>query len=336
MDAADVGKHCGSRPGARNTMSKHLQPTAAYWFLAPALAVIAVFFFVPVAASLLLSLTDFDIYAVASRTNLRVVGWANYARLIRDPRFWVALKNTLYFVAVGGPLSVGVSLGTALLLTTKLVRFKSVFRTLFFLPVVTTLVAVALVWRYVYHPRFGLLNYGLSLLGIGPIDWLGDPRWAMPAIILMAVWKNFGFNMVIFIAGLQNIPERLYEAASIDGASDWRQFRHVTLPMLTPTFVFVALITMIGYCQLFAEPYVMTQGGPADSTLSIVLLMYQEGFRWWNMGYAAAVAFVLFAIILSLSVVAARFQSVAAAASAAAVPAGSGARPSAAMRSPSP
>lgn len=317
-------------------MSQSSQRTAAYWFLAPALAVIAVFFFVPIAASLLLSLTDFDIYAVASRANLRVVGWANYAHLIRDPRFWVALKNTLYFVAVGGPLSVGVSLGTALLLTAKLVRFKGVFRTLFFLPVVTTLVAVALVWRYVYHPRFGLLNYGLSLLGIGPIDWLGDPRWAMPAIILMAVWKNFGFNMVIFIAGLQSIPDRLYEAASIDGASNWRQFRHVTLPMLAPTFVFVVLITMIGYCQLFAEPYVMTQGGPADSTLSIVLLMYQEGFRWWNMGYAAAVAFVLFGLILSLSLVATRLQSIAAGGRLAVLPAGSGAQGLTVTRSPAP
>jgi multiple sugar transport system permease protein len=281
----------------------------AYWFLAPALSVIVAFFAVPVAASVLLSLTDFDIYAVASRANLRFVAGGNYVRLLRDPLFWVALRNTVYFVAVAGPLSVLISLGAALLIASRLVRFKSVFRTILFLPVVTTLVAVAVVWRYVYHPRFGLLNYGLSLLGVGPIDWLGDPRWAMPAIILMAVWKNFGFNMVIFIAGLQNIPERLYEAASIDGASPGQQFRYVTLPMLAPTFLFVAVITIIGYFQLFAEPYVMTQGGPAHSTLSIVLLMYQQGFRWWNMGYAAAVAFVLFAIISSLTAVLMRRRS---------------------------
>jgi multiple sugar transport system permease protein len=267
------------------------------------------FFFLPVAASVLLSLTDFDIYAVASGANLRVVGIDNYAHLLRDPLFWVALRNTTYFVAVAGPLSVAVSLAAALLLSAKLVRFKGVLRTIFFLPVVTTLVVVAVVWRYVYHPRFGLLNYGLALVGFSPIDWLGDPRWAMPAIMLMAVWKNFGFNMVIFIAGLQSIPDRLYEAASIDGARGWQQFRHVTLPMLAPTFVFVGLMTMIGYFQLFAEPYVMTQGGPAHSTLSIVLLMYQEGFRWWNMGYAAAVAFTLFAIILLLTLVSLRFRS---------------------------
>lgn len=273
----------------------------AYWFLAPGLVLLVVFFFVPVAASVVLSLTDFDIYAIASRANLRFVAAANYGHLLGDRLFWVALKNTLYFAAVGGPLSIAVSLGAALLVSARLVRFKGVFRTIFFLPVVTTLVAVAVVWRYLYHPRFGLLNYGLSLLGIAPIDWLGDPQWAMPAIILMAVWKNFGFNMVIFIAGLQSISDRLYEAAAIDGAGSWQQFRYVTSPALAPTFLFVTVMTVIGYCQLFAEPYVMTQGGPAHSTLSIVLLMYEQGFRWWNLGYAAAIAFTLFAIVLTLT-----------------------------------
>jgi multiple sugar transport system permease protein len=200
---------------------------------------------------------------------------------------------------VGGPLSVGVSLGAALMLQSRTVRFSGLFRTAYFAPVVTTLVAVAVVWRFVYHPRFGLLNFALSLLGIQGIDWLGDPLWAMPAIILMAVWKNFGYNMIIFIAGLQNIPKEMYEAASIDGAGRWDQFRMITLPMLAPTTIFVSIITMIGYFQLFAEPYVMTQGGPLNSTLSIVLLMYQQGFRWWNMGYSAAIAFVLFAFILA-------------------------------------
>jgi multiple sugar transport system permease protein len=273
----------------------------AYLFVAPALGAIAAFFFLPIVASALLSFTDFDVYALASRANLRLVGHENYRRLLEDPRFWVALRNTLVFVVVAGPLSIAASLAAALLVTTRRVRGKAIFRTVFFLPVVTTLVAIAVVWRYVYHPRFGLLNRGLALVGLGPVDWLGDPAWAMPAIILMAVWKNFGFNMVIFIAGLQSIPERLYEAAGIDGAGAGAQFRHVTLPMLAPTFLFVAVMTMIGYLQLFAEPYVMTQGGPAQATLSVVLLMYLEGFRWWNMGYAAAVAFVLFAIMLGLT-----------------------------------
>ncbi|MDS4022788.1 MAG: sugar ABC transporter permease [Candidatus Competibacter sp.] len=267
-------------------------------FLAPALLLIAVFFFLPVLAALLLSFTDFDIYALGDLDRLRFVGFGNYLQLLESPLFWTALGNTCYFVAVGGPLSVAVSLGAALLVNSRLTRFPGLFRTAFFLPVVTTLVAVAVVWRYLYHPRYGLLNYGLGLLGIDPIDWLGDPDWAMPAIVLMAVWKNFGFNMIIFIAGLQSIPTQLYEAARVDGAGAWRQFRHITLPLLGPTFLFVALMTMIGYFQVFAEPYVMTQGGPANRTLSVVLLMYEEGFRWWNMGYASAAAFVLFALIL--------------------------------------
>jgi multiple sugar transport system permease protein len=272
---------------------------AGVWFVAPALTLIGLFFFLPVMASLLLSFTDFDIYAVGRLDRLRFIGLENYRRLLNDPMFWTALKNTLYFVIVGGPLSVLVSLGAALLVNHRLTRFQGVFRTLLFLPVVTTLVAVAVVWRYLYHPRHGFLNYVLGWAGLPPIDWLGDPDWAMPAIILMAVWKNFGFNMVVFIAGLQSIPRRLYEAAEIDGADGWAQFRYITLPMLAPTFLFVTVITLIGYFQLFAEPYVMTQGGPGDSTLSVALLMFQEGFRWWNLGYAAAVALVLFLIILA-------------------------------------
>ena len=281
----------------------------AFVLLAPALALIGMFFFVPIAASLLLSFTDFDIYAVASLDNLRFTGVGNYRHLVGEPLFWTALRNTFYFVLVGAPLSVAVSLGAALVLDAKLVRWKALFRTAFFLPVVTTLVAMAVVWRYLYHPRLGLLDRALAAVGVTPIDWLGDPRWAMPAIILLAVWKNFGFNMVILIAGLQSIPERLYEAASIDGASATQQFWKVTLPMLRPTLVFVSLMTMIGAFQLFAEPYVMTQGGPANATLSVVLLMYEEGFRWWNMGHAAAVAFVLFAIILVFTVVQLRLRS---------------------------
>ena len=283
-------------------MMKDLERHAAFsaWaFLAPALLLIAVFFFLPVLAALLLSFTDFDIYALGDLDSLRFIGFNNYLQLLQSSLFWTALGNTFYFVIVGGPLSVAISLGAALLVNSHRVRFPGLFRTAFFLPVVTTLVAVAVVWRYLYHPRYGMLNYVLSLLGIKPIDWLGDPDWAMPAIILMAVWKNFGFNMIIFIAGLQNIPTQLYEAARIDGASAWAQFRHITLPLLGPTFLFVALMTMIGYFQVFAEPYVMTQGGPANRTLSIVLLMYEEGFRWWNMGYASAAAFVLFVLILA-------------------------------------
>ena len=283
---------------------------AAWLFLAPALALIGVFFFLPVAAALVLSLTDFDIYAVASSENTRFVGLNNYIQLLRTPLFWSSLQNTFYFALVGGPLTIAVSLGAALLLNAKLVRWLSFFRTIYFTPFVTTLVAVAIVWRYLYHARYGLLNYGLQALGIAPIDWLGDPHWAMPAIIVMAVWKNFGYNMLIFIAGLQSIPGELYDAANVDGAGPVRQFINVTLPMLGPTLLFVGVITMIGYFQLFAEPYVMTQGGPLRATTSVVLYMYEEGFRWWRMGYAAAIAFVLFVVILIATLIQFRIQRV--------------------------
>jgi multiple sugar transport system permease protein len=289
-------------------MENRKQARIAFFFLAPALLAIGVFFIVPVVAAFVMSFTDFDIYSLANLDYARFVGFKNYLRLLDDPLFWKALGNTLYFLLIGGPLSIAVSLAAALLLNAKLVRFKTFFRLAYFAPVVTTLVAVSVVWRFVYHPRFGLLNYLLSLVGIGSIDWLGDPHWAMPAIILMAVWKNFGYNMIIFIAGLQNIPRELYEAASIDGANPWQQFVSVTVPMLAPTTVFISVITMIGYFQLFAEPYVMTQGGPLNSTLSIVLYMYQQGFRWWSMGYSAALAFVLFAFILAGSLVQNRLQ----------------------------
>jgi multiple sugar transport system permease protein len=297
---ADLPRHAAaSETLAHGRTAEGTVARAAWWFLAPALVLIGVFFFLPVAASLLLSVTDFDIYAVGDLANARFVGARNYLALLDNPLFWTALKNTFYFALIGGPLTVAVSLAAALLVNAKIVRFKSVFRTLYFIPFVTTLVAVAIVWRYLYQPQYGLLNYALGAVGVEPINWLGDPKWAMPAIILLAVWKNFGYNMLIFIAGLQAIPEELYEAASIDGANGLRQFWHVSLPMLAPTFFFVGVVTMIGYFQLFAEPYVMTQGGPLRSTTSLVLMMYEEGFRWWRMGAAAAIAFVLFVLILA-------------------------------------
>jgi multiple sugar transport system permease protein len=278
-------------------------------FVLPALSLITVFFFLPIVASLGLSFTDFDIYALADGRNLRFVGGRNYAALLEDPLFWTALRNTLFFVLVGGPLSILVSLGAALLVDARLARWKAFFRTAFFLPVVTTLVAVAVVWRYLYHPRFGLLNRALELAGLPPVDWLGDPSLAMPALVVMATWKNFGFNMLVFLAGLQGIPERLYEAARIDGAGAAASFRHVTLPLLAPTFVFVAVVTAIGYFQVFAEPFVMTQGGPSNATLTLMLLTFREGFRWWNLGYAAAISFVLFAILLVLTFLQTRIRT---------------------------
>jgi len=280
---------------------------AAWTFVAPALVVLGVFLVLPVCAALLLSFTDFDIYALASLDNLRFVGLANYVDVLRTPLFWKALANTVWFVVLALPLSLALSLGAALLLNSPLARFKGLHRTALFAPVVTTVVAVAIIWRYLFHTRYGLINYALGHLGIGPIDWLGDPHWAMPALVLFAVWKNFGYNMIILLAGLQAIPQDLYEAARIDGASVWRRFWHITLPGLRPVLLLVAVITIAGYFQLFAEPYVMTRGDPLQSTVSVLYLMYEEGFKWWNLGRACAIAFLLFALILVITRVLLRF-----------------------------
>jgi len=280
------------------------RPSLAGWiFAGPSLIVLGLFFGLPVISALLLSVTDFDLYALADVHNLRFVGLGNYIDLLRTPMFWKALWNTTYFVIVGVPLSIAASLGAALLLNAPAARFKALFRTALFAPVVTTLVAVAVIWRYLFNTQYGLVNYVLAHLGISPIDWLGDPHWAMPMIMLFAVWKNFGYNMVIFLAGLQAIPQDLYEAARIDGANRWRQFWHITLPMLGPVLLVVGVITISGYFQLFAEPYIMTRGDPLQSTVSVLYFMFEQGFKWWNLGLASAVAFLLFLIILGVTTV---------------------------------
>lgn len=276
---------------------KSTEARAAILFLSPAIVLLSVFFFAPVIAGFALSVTDFDLYSIGDIHNLRFIALRNYRDLLGNSIFWTAFANTLYFALVGGPLTVAVSLVAALLVNAKLTRWKALFRTIYFAPVVTTLVAVSVVFKYLYHPRFGIINLALGAMHLPQPDWLGDPHWAMPAIILLGVWKGFGYTMIIFIAGLQNVPEELYEAARLDGAGMWRQFRHVTLPMLGPTFLFVGVVVAIGQLQIFAEPYVMTKGGPLNKTLTIVMMMYEQGFKFWRMGYAAAVAFVLFLII---------------------------------------
>jgi multiple sugar transport system permease protein len=285
-----------------------MRTSRAAWLLAgPALAMILLFFFLPVCAALALSLTDFDLYALANLKNLRFVGLENYLQLLHTPLFWKALANTLVFVVVGVPLSIAASLGAALLINSKLAWLKPLFRTVFFAPVVTSMVAVAVIWRYLYHTRYGYINYLLDSLGLSPLDWLGDPQLAMPAIILFAVWKNFGYNMIIFLAALQTIPSDLYEAAELDGAGKPAMLRHITLPALAPTMFMVSLLTMTGYFQLFAEPYVMTQGGPLQSTVSVLYFMYEQGFKWWNLGRATAVAFVLFVLMFGVTLLQLRF-----------------------------
>ena len=276
---------------------------AGWTFAAPALLVIVVFFFLPVLAALALSVTDFDIYALADRANLRFVGFGNYAALLQKPLFWKAMGNTLWFVVFGVPTIVVASLAAALMVNSRMLKWRPVWRVALFAPFVTTLVATAVVWNYLLHTRYGLINYGLGKLGIEPVDWLGSPSTSLPAILLFVAWKTFGYNMVIFLAALQSVSGDLLDAARVDGAGWWTRLRHVTLPAIAPTVLLVSILTVAGMFQLFAEPYVMTQGGPEQSTVTVLYFMYEEGFKWWNLGSGAAVAFILFLCILAVTLV---------------------------------
>jgi multiple sugar transport system permease protein len=276
---------------------------APWLFVSPALLAIGLFFVVPAIASLFLSFTDFDIYALADLNNLRFVGFDNYSRLIGNPLFWRAMGNTLWFVILGVPLVVALSLAAALLVNARTLHWKPVWRVALFAPYVTTLVATAVVWRYLLHTRYGLVNYALGWFGIEPIDWLGSPTASLPAILIFVAWKTFGYNMIIFMAALQTVPHELHEAARIDGAGPWARFRHVTLPAIAPVVLLVSILSVAGFFQLFAEPYVMTQGGPAQSTVTVLYFMYEEGFKWWNLGSGAAVAFILFVMIFAVTMV---------------------------------
>jgi multiple sugar transport system permease protein len=286
------------------TAARRASEARAGWAMAsPALAAIALFFAVPAIASLFLSFTDFDIYALANLDNLRFVGFQNYARLVENPLFWKAMTNTLLFVVLGVPFIVALSLFAAMLVNSRWLAWRPVWRVALFAPYVTTLVATAVVWRYLLHTRYGVVNYLLSFFGIPPIDWLGSPDASLPAILIFVGWKTFGYNMIIFLAALQTVPRELDEAARIDGAGWWTRLRHVTLPAIAPTILLVSVLTVAGMFQLFAEPYVMTQGGPAQSTVTVLYFMYEEGFKWWNLGSGAAVAFLLFLCILAVTLV---------------------------------
>jgi multiple sugar transport system permease protein len=276
-------------------------------FAAPFVILFGVFLALPIVASFVLSFTSFGIRDLQNPIGASFVGADNYARLLSDDKFWKSLVNTVYFVVVGVPLTLGIGLLIASALSRGITRFRTAFRVGYYLPVITSIVAIAVIWRFLLNPDIGLINVLLRQVGINGPDWLASKTLAMPSIIAMAVWRNLGFAMVVFIAGLQAIPVTLYEAASIDGAGRWSSFRYVTLPMLRPTILFMLVITTIGYLQLFEEPFVMTAGGPLDATLSVTMYMYQQGFTFFHQGYASAVAYVPFVIVAIVAFLQFRF-----------------------------
>ena len=294
--------------GAGGRTRKWFRRHAAGWALAaPWTILFLLFMLLPIVASLAMSFTDFGGKDLRNPIGTNFIGVENYATMLGDPQVRTAALNTVYFVLVGVPLTIIAGLAVAVALNSAVVKFRTLFRVGYYTPVVTSIVAIAVIWRFVLHPDFGLVNSVLALFGIDGPNYLADPNLAMPAIIGVAVWRNIGFAMIIFLAGLQGIPETLQEAAMIDGATRWQRFRSITLPLLRPTTLFAVVITGIGYLQVFEEPFVMTGGGPLDRTLTIMMMVYAEGFNFLNLGYAAAIAYALFVAIVVLSVLQFRF-----------------------------
>jgi len=291
---------------ARRRKGKSRQSRAAWILALPFLALFTVFTAWPVISSLYMSFTDIKSRDLRSPFAVSFVGIDNYAKVFGDETFRKSVLNTFYFVLVGVPLTLTIALAAAIALDKGITRFRTLFRVGYYTPVVTSIVAVAVVWRFLLQPDIGLVNTVLGWVGINGPDWLQNTTWSMPSLIVMASWRNFGTAMIIFLAGLQSVPVMLHEAASIDGASAWQRFRHITLPMLRPTMLFVSVTTGIGYLQFFEEPFVMTQGGPLDSTLSMSMYTFKQ-FSFGNYGFAASMGYVLFVIIVALTAVQFRF-----------------------------
>ena len=276
--------------------SKYEEIIAGYSFLLPTVLSVLIFVAFPVVFSFYISFHKYD-YLSTSRP---FVGFDNYILMFRTERFWRTLWNSVRYALGAVPLNIVVSLALALLINRKL-RGINVFRAAYFSPVVTSSVAVAMIWGWIFDPGFGLLNYILRLVGIPPQLWLGDPKLAMWSLIFMAVWNSAGYNMMIFLAGLQGIDQEYYDAATVDGANAVQRFRHITLPLLSPTTFFVFITGMIGAIQVFDQIFILTKGGPAGSTRTIVFYLWERGFGAFDMGYASAVAYLLFAVIFLLT-----------------------------------
>ncbi len=292
----------------RRSTSRRREERAA-WILALPFALLFLTFTAwPVVQSVFMSFTDTGARDLRSPFAVNFVGFDNFVKAFGDPVFRQAAFNTAYFVLIGVPLTLTIALAAAVALDKGISRLRSVFRLGFYTPVITSIVAVAVVWRFLLHPDVGLVNTALSWVGIDGPNWLASTSWAMPALIMMATWRNFGTAMIIFLAGLQAVPWALHEAASLDGANAWQRFRFITVPTMRPTILFVSVTTAIGYLQFFEEPFVMTQGGPLNSTISASMYTFQQ-FSFGNYGYAAALSYLIFVVIAVVTAIQFRFLS---------------------------
>ncbi|MVA74432.1 ABC transporter permease subunit [Auraticoccus sp. F435] len=284
--------------------TRRQQAVNGWLFIAVPVLLFIAFFAIPIVAALVLSLTDYAIIG-----DFEFVGLDNYTRIFGDSFFWIALRNTAYYTALYVPLGIAVALGSALLLNRD-ARAARIFRTLFYIPVVSSTVATASIWFWLLNPQYGVFNVVLGWFGIDGPAWLYESAWAMPAIVVMSVWAGFGANMVIFLGGLQGVPRDLYEAARIDGANAWQQFRHVTLPGISRVMFLVSTLQIIGAFQVFDQAFILTKGGPGNSTVTMVYYIFDRGFDSLEMGYASALSFVLFLIIMVFSLINARVNKV--------------------------
>lgn len=272
-------------------------------FIAPALILILLFSIIPIIVTFLTSFTDFDLVGLANRSEVDFIGLANFKELLTDDRFWKALRNTLYYVIIGVPLVVFFSLVIAMGINYLGEKSQTLFRGFYYAPAVTNIVAISVVWMFIYNTDYGILNYILSFFGVEPIGWLTDPEYSKLSLIVISVWRAIGLNMLIMLAALKSIPTSLYEAAAIDGLSRMKVFFRITLPQMSYAIFFVTVTTLIGWFQYFEEPFVITEGGPVDSTMSMALYIYETGFSQNEFGYAAAVSVVLFLMIIVVTAI---------------------------------
>ncbi|MFZ0368695.1 MAG: sugar ABC transporter permease [Halobacillus sp.] len=279
-----------------------------YMFIAPAVILLSLFSLIPILIAFVISFTDMNLKGLADWSNITFIGFENYKDLFSDSTFLQSIYNTLFYVVIGVPLVIICSLSIALLLNYGTSWLFNTFRAVFYMPSITNIIAVAVIWGYLYNTEYGLFNYLLSVLSLESIPWLEEPTIAKISLILLAVWKGIGINMIIFLAALQGIPKSYYEAAEMDGANRFQVLFNVTLPLLRYATFFVTVTTLIGWMQFFEEPFVMTDGGPLDGTISIALFIYKEGFQFSEFGYAAAGSFILFAMIILVTLVQFKFR----------------------------
>ena len=296
---AAVAAPRGPRDGFVRGSSERL---SALLFLSPTLIIVSVFIFFPIVFSFYLSFHEWNMFGGGQE----LVGLQNYARLMTSAEFWQVFGTTALYTIVTVPVNMAVALAAAMFLDKKLAG-KKLLRAAFFTPVIVSWVAAAVIWRWVFHPNIGLLNYASSAVGLPAVNWVNDPTAALISMMIVGVWKTFGINMILFAAGLAGIPQHYYEAAEIDGAGPWSKFSRITLPLLSPTTLFILVLSIIGSFQVFDLVWVLTHGGPLGATKVIVFYLYEQAFQYFNMGYASAIAYVLFAVLFILTMLQFRY-----------------------------